>query len=154
MEAMLPSLQQFDVDHADPYLQARNRPALSICSSGVTKPPEVGPSTSGRLPLHRFELLLAPDLCQARIGGRNGSFACTIIAALCVRDMLQSAAAGALQLSIPDLCDATTKGNAVYDNLKTTDLLSVEEVLALEPSWVFSFVKNRSFARRVLLSKQ
>ena len=83
-------------------------------------------------PLSDMERRLAPDQCQSRIDGHNGSSACTVIAALFVRELLRSA--DKFCLSTATLCRLMMNGNNVYDSLHTVDLLSADEVLDDQPS--------------------
>ena len=79
-----------------------------------------------------MERRLAPDQCQSRIDRRNGSCACTVIAAMFVRRLLRSA--DEFCLSTATLCRLMMNGNNVYDSLHTVDLLSADEVLDVQPS--------------------
>ena len=90
LENLLPSLQAFYTDHAPPYLQASSRatakvrPRLPSDGGGLTE--GIGEELFSDL-----ERQPPPDQCQSLIDGRNGRNACTVIAALFVRELLQNA---------------------------------------------------------------
>ena len=84
------------------------------------------------------EYLLAPSLCQFRIDGRDGSNACTVIAAqVCRQILLQENS-----LSLPPessyledtLVQAMTAGNNWYDQMCLKGFLSTYDVVNMEPS--------------------
>ena len=132
LERLLPSLQGFYREHAVPYLLAHNWPVAQPTlpkADGSTQDHNNG---GAEKPLSDMERRLAPDQCQSRIDGRNGSSACTVIAALFVRELLRSA--DEFCLSTARLCRLMMNGNNVYDSLHTVDLLSADEVLDIQPS--------------------
>lgn len=73
----------------------------------------------------RLEMLLAYDECQSRIDGRSGSNACVVIGLSYVRDFLQSKTSRSPQY----LCKVVRDGNALYDSLNTSALLSADTAL-------------------------
>ena len=84
------------------------------------------------------EYLLAPSLCQSRIDGRDGSNACTVIAAqVCQLILLQKDSF----LLPPEtsfleetLVNAMRAGNATYDQMGLKGFLSAYDVVSMEPS--------------------
>ena len=84
------------------------------------------------------EYLLAPSLCQSRIDGRDGSNACTVIAAQVCRQILLEENS----LSLPPdnsfledtLVQAMTAGNNWYDQMCLKGFLSTYDVVNMEPS--------------------
>ena len=131
LENLLPSLLAFYTDHAAPYLLARSRPTARVQQS---LPSDDGSLTegNGEEPFSDLERHLPPDQCQSLIDGRNGSNACTVIAALFVRELLQNA--DERSLSNVTLCRLMQDGNRLYDSLHTQNLLSADEVLDIQPS--------------------
>ena len=115
---MLPALCSFYQEHAVPYLKMLNRPV----------PPGLAPLQPN---FSRCELLLLQNLCHSALDGRNGSNACAVIAPSFVRGILQSAAAGRVDVEVSALLKAMHDGNAIYDSLETNSLLSVDEVMAI-----------------------
>ena len=94
--------------------------------------PRDNPAKSSDLALS--EQLFPSDICQLRIGGRNGSNACTVIASLfCLRFLqpddtpLEAQLCAGVERILLD-------GNARYDHTGQAGLLAVDEVLLVQPS--------------------
>ena len=136
------------MEHAVPFLQASNLPVATSCLQ-PTSCASANRSALDPLPVHHFESSLAPEFSQSRIDGRNGSNACTVIAALFVRCMLRNP--DVQNVSVASLCEVIHEGNAVYDNLDTTNLLSADEVMAIQPSLGIQ-VSQESFVRASMAS--
>ena len=54
-------------------------------------------------------------------------------------------------VSVASMCEVIREGNAVYDNLDTTNLLSADEVMAIQPSLGIQ-VSQESFVRASMAS--
>ena len=107
------------------FYSARMRPYLLHMRS--TKQ---GDFSQAGMAFATMETIYQADFCQSRIAGRNGSSACTLIASGFVKQCLLN----------PELLDGATsrkdtlvkamlEGNQLYDSMKLTGLLSVDEVL-------------------------
>ena len=84
-EKLLPKLLHVYSTAAIPYLEGLGRDtAVSV------HVPQLADS------MEQFENLLQGELCQSRIGGRNGSNACTIICSVFVQKFLSHSAAHCL----------------------------------------------------------
>ena len=85
--------------------------------------------------MEQFENLMQGELCQSRIGGRNGSNACTIICSVFVQKFLSHSTAHCLtgQTAAVELktlmCDSMLEGNRMYDSHGYIGNLSMDEVL-------------------------
>ena len=121
LKTVLPALQGFYAAHAIPYLQVHKRPACKGDS----------PLNLQTSLLSELEMVLRFNCWQSRLDGRNGSNACTIIAGLFVREFLRNPA---INLSVAVLCQIMKDGSAACDHLNTYDLLSADEVVAIQPS--------------------
>ena len=73
----------------------------------------------------------------------------TVIAALFVRCMLRNP--DVQNVSVASMCEVIREGNAVYDNLDTTNLLSADEIMAIQPSLGIQ-VSQESFVRASMAS--
>lgn len=123
-EDLLPKLLQFYATAAIPYLQEKGRP--NVASSATTKQANVSNDC------HLFEKMLSSHLCQSRIGGRNGSFACTVICSLFLQKVLSSNP----DTLLPDfdaltdlMCESMVEGNELYDKHDHAGCLSMDEVI-------------------------
>ena len=87
-----------------------------------------------------WEYFAPPGVCQSKLGGRNGSSACTVIAAklsqLCLQGQLPHPTSGEEPSPsvINTFISAIQEGNRLYDNkAKELGLLSVTNVLSVLP---------------------
>lgn len=136
-QSMLPSLLSFYLQHAVPYLLERKRPTpvsfeqkAPAAEAAPTPPVCSGVTTTAAC--HVFaecEVMLASNLSQYTIDGRNGSNACTVIACLFMKHVLDS---GGQDLSKDAMCKAMREGNNLYDTLGVNVLLSTDEALQIE----------------------
>ena len=130
---ILLSLLAFYPSHALPYLTC-----LGHCVLYLPK----APARSAAPPSHtmkQFEQLLPFSHCQFRIGGRNGSNACTIIAAVFLRKFLLAAQTGtgpyfAVLLNLLAHQSKMVHNHAYDDDLNISPLLSADAVLDLQVS--------------------
>lgn len=117
-DELLPSLVEFYLTSAVPYLKQLGRAVPEEASSGSR-------------PLNCYETFLRSELCQSRIDGRNGSTACAVICTVFVEKFVSRVA------SVEDegdmrrlMCWAMRQGNCLYDRrCPGGTLLSMDEVL-------------------------
>lgn len=134
---ILPSLL-FYVEAAVPYLVSKNLPV----------PPQQDRMRSLVDDcLACAERLLSSDMCQSRIGGRNGSSACAVISALLCESFLSGSFSGASdEVKTTVICEVMMEGNAVYDGQGFNGYLAADEVLDIQPSLGLEMV-DESFIR-------
>lgn len=130
-ETMLPTLVDFYYASAVPYLQQKRLPT----------PPQAQAKQSQAM--SRYETLMPWHLAQGTIAGRNGSSACTLIAAAVACKALEEglSAASAEVLSTMH-CEAMMEGNRLYESYGISALLSVDEVLALDPGFGLAMLRE------------
>ena len=115
---MVNPLVSFFIARAEPYLKARH-------------PPSSSPDDENSFP--EMETIYPADFCQSRIGQKNGSNACTVIATLFVQEFLSDPSFMATAASQQEVMeDVMIAGNDLYDGLNSNKLLSLDEVLALQ----------------------
>ena len=139
----LPGLLLFYRLSAIPYLKERGRPVppASFCTQRKTAY------------VTKYERILAPSLCQSQINGRNGSNACSVIATLFTRSALAGMLIDADDRRTEELmCEAMTAGNCLYEANHLTELLAMDDVLALDCPSVGVALSGESWVRPTLLA--